>query len=57
MSYLIAAKVSGFAPPVTLHDPVSRARLARELAGLGVPLTEAQDGLNNFLGHSARNLP
>ena len=57
MSYLIAAKVAGFAPPTTLQDPVSRARLARELAGLGVPLKEAQDGLNNLLGHIARNLP
>ena len=57
MSYLIAAKVAGFAPPTTLQDPVGRARLARELAGLGVPLKEAQDGLDNLLSHIACNLP
>ena len=56
MSYLIAAKVAGFAPPTTLQDPVSRARLARELASLGLPLKDAQDGLDNMLGHIARNL-
>ena len=56
MSCLIAAKVAGFAPPTTLQDPVSRARLARELASLGIPLKEAQDGLDTLLGHIARNL-
>lgn len=56
MSYLIAAKVAGFAPPTNLQDPVSRARLAQQLASLGIPLKEAQDGLDNLLGHIARNL-
>ncbi len=56
MSYLIAAKVAGFAPPATLQDPISRGRLARELASLGISLKEAQDGLDNLLGHIARNL-
>lgn len=57
MSYLIAAKVAGFAPPTTLQDPISRTRLAQQLAGLGIPLKDAQDGLDNLLGHIARNLP
>ena len=56
MSYLIAAKVAGFAPPTTLQDPVSRARLVRELASLGISQKEAQDGLDSLLGHIARNL-
>ena len=56
MSYLIAAKVAGFAPPTTLQDPVSRARLVRELASLGIPQKDAQDGLDVLLGHIARNL-
>lgn len=56
MSYLIAAKVAGFAPPTTLQDPVSRARLVCELASLGIPQKDAQDGLDVLLGHIARNL-
>lgn len=56
MSYLIAAKVAGFAPPVTLQDPVGRARLVRELVSLGIAQQEAQDGLDVLLGHIARNL-
>lgn len=57
MSYLIAGKVAGFAPPISLDDRPSRLRLAQEIANLGLPLREVQEGLDNMLSHIARNLP
>lgn len=56
MSYLIAGKVAGFAPPTSLDDLPSRQRLALQIAGLGLPLAEVQDGLDAMLTHIARNL-
>lgn len=56
MSYLIAAKVAGLPPPATLTDGPSRERLIRGLAALGLREQEVRDGLDNMLGHIARNL-
>lgn len=56
MSHLIAGKVAGLAPPVSLTDAPSRAALARGIAALGLPLHEVEQALDNMLGHIARNL-
>jgi len=56
MSYLIAGKVAGLAPPASLTDLPGRATLARGIAALGLPLHEVQTGLDNMLDHIARNL-
>lgn len=56
MSYLIAGKVAGLAPPDSLTDAAGRGALARGIAALGLPLHEVEEGLANMLGHIARNL-
>lgn len=57
MSYLIAGKVAGFAPPADLADVAGRTRLARQLASLGLDVNEVRRGLDGMLEHIARNQP
>ncbi len=56
MSYLIAAKVAGLPPPISLTDGPSRARLVLGLVALGLRQAEVEQGLDDMLGHIARNL-
>lgn len=55
MSYLIAGKVAGFAPPAGLDDLAGRKRLAEALATLGLDVADVSRGLDGMLEHIGRN--
>ncbi|PWR18993.1 hypothetical protein [Zavarzinia compransoris] len=55
MSYLIAGKVADCAPPAGLDDRAGREQLAVALSSRGLNPDEVRKGLDNMLGHIARN--